>query len=66
MTSRVVTSWIEALGTDVPDRAMEMVDAIARNDRVVSLPPTVHQRITRKVTADEKIAYLSVSQHCQI
>ena len=39
MTSRAVTSWIEALGTRVFVKALEMVVEMARNERVVSLPP---------------------------
>ena len=39
MTSRAVTSWIEALGTRVFVNALEMVVEMARNERVVSLPP---------------------------
>lgn len=39
MTSRAVTSWIEALGTDVLVKALEMVVEMARKERVVSLPP---------------------------
>ena len=39
MTSLAVTSWIEALGTRVFVKALEMVVEMARNERVVSLPP---------------------------
>ena len=39
MTSRAVTSWIEALGTRVFVKALDMVVEMARNERVVSLPP---------------------------
>ena len=40
ITSRAVTSWIAALGTEVFERAVEMVEEMALNERVVSLPPT--------------------------
>ena len=39
ITSRAVTSWIEALGTRVLVKALEMVVEMARKERVVSLPP---------------------------
>lgn len=39
MTSRAVTSWMEALGTRVVWRAWEMVREMAWKERVVSLPP---------------------------
>lgn len=39
MTSRAVTSWMEALGTRVLVKALEMVIEMAWNERVVSLPP---------------------------
>lgn len=39
MTSRVVTSWMAALGTAVADRAAAMAVEIARKEAVDSLPP---------------------------
>ena len=39
MRSRAVTSWIEALGTRVLVKALEMMVEIARKESVVSLPP---------------------------
>ena len=39
MTSRAVTSWIDAFGTRVFVKALDMVVEMARNERVVSLPP---------------------------
>ena len=40
MTSRVVTSWMAALGTADVVRAEDMAEEIAWNDAVDSLPPT--------------------------
>ena len=39
MTSLAVTSCIEAFGTGVLLKALDMVIEIAWNERVVSLPP---------------------------
>lgn len=39
MESRVVRSWIEALGTGVEERAREMAVEMAMKVMVVSLPP---------------------------
>ena len=60
MTSRVVTSWIDELGTCVVSRALEMTVAMATNDSVDSLPPWTHQR----VRIGRGGLYPSVSQHC--
>ncbi len=39
ITSRAVTSWIALFWTEVRVRAVEIVVAIARKERVVSFPP---------------------------
>lgn len=39
MTSLAVTSCIEAFGTGVLAKALDMATAMARNERVVSFPP---------------------------
>ena len=39
MTSRVVRSWMEAFGTEVGVKAVEIVVAIAMKELVDSLPP---------------------------
>ena len=39
MTSLAVTSCIEAFGTNVLVKALDMVTEMARKERVVSLPP---------------------------
>lgn len=66
MTSRAVTSWIEALGTDVDARALDMVVDMARNERVVSLPPA---RVSRSRGWRERARdrnYLLKLQRCPI
>lgn len=43
MTSRVVKSWIEGLGTAVPVKASEITVEMAMKDSVDSLPPSGSQ-----------------------
>ena len=39
MTSLAVTSWMEALGTSVLVKALDMAMEMAWKERLVSLPP---------------------------
>lgn len=57
--SRVVTSWMESLGTSVFSNAAEMVDAMALKDSVDSFPPLRIAALADLMARDAMLAMTS-------